>query len=59
MLILTRNVGDKIRIGNDIIISISSIQNKHVKIGVDAPGEVKVRREEIYWRIKNQLIETA
>ena len=52
MLILTRKVGESVLIGNDISITILSVRGNQVKLGVEAPKEVSVRREEIYQRIK-------
>ena len=52
MLILTRKVGESVLIGNDISITILSVRGNQVKLGVQAPKEVSVHREEIYQRIK-------
>ncbi|AVM59725.1 MULTISPECIES: carbon storage regulator CsrA [Haemophilus] len=52
MLILTRKVGESVLIGNDISITILSVRGNQVKLGVEAPKEVSVHREEIYQRIK-------
>ena len=48
MLILSRKINEKIIIGNDISISIIEIRGDQVKIGVDAPRNVKVFRQEVY-----------
>ncbi|MCI7478947.1 carbon storage regulator CsrA [[Pasteurella] aerogenes] len=52
MLILTRKVGESLLIGDDISVTILNIRGNQVKIGVDAPKDVSVHREEIYQRIK-------
>ena len=52
MLILTRKVGESVLMGNDISITILSVRGNQVKLGVEAPKEVSVHREEIYQRIK-------
>ena len=52
MLILSRKVGESVLIGNDISITILSVRGNQVKLGVEAPKEVSVHREEIYQRIK-------
>ena len=52
MLILTRKVGESVLIGDDISITILSVRGNQVKLGVEAPKEVSVHREEIYQRIK-------
>lgn len=52
MLILTRRMGETIRIGDDITITVLSLCGPQVSIGVDAPLEVPVHRSEIYERIQ-------
>ena len=52
MLILTRKVGESVLIGDDISISVLSVRGNQVKLGVQAPKEVSVHREEIYQRIQ-------
>jgi len=54
MLILTRKLGEKIAIGNDITIVISEISGTHVKIGIEAPRKVSIYREEILTRTIQQ-----
>ena len=51
MLILTRKVGERVLIGEDISITVLSVRGNQVKLGVQAPKEVSVHREEIYQRI--------
>lgn len=53
MLILTRRNGESLRIGQDIEITILSIKGGQVRIGVKAPRDVAVHREEIFNRIQN------
>lgn len=52
MLILTRKVGESVLIGDDISITVLSVRGNQVKLGVEAPKEASVHREEIYQRIK-------
>jgi len=52
MLILTRKVGESLLIGDDVSITVLSVRGNQVKIGVNAPKDVSVHREEIYQRIK-------
>lgn len=52
MLILTRKVGETIVIGDNIRVSVLSVQGNQVRVGVDAPRDVVVHREEIYDRIQ-------
>ncbi|MBH50265.1 MAG: carbon storage regulator [Candidatus Marinimicrobia bacterium] len=53
MLVLTRKSGEKIRIGKDIVVSIVSKVHGPLKLGIEAPREITVYREEIYQSIKN------
>ena len=59
MLILTRKIGEVIILDGGIKITVSDIQGNHVKIGIDAPKEVKVYREEIIERMKEEDINAA
>lgn len=52
MLVLTRHTGETIMVGNDIKIVVLGVRNNQVKIGIDAPEEIAVHREEIYLRIQ-------
>lgn len=54
MLILTRKVGETIVIGDDIRVSVLSVQGNQVRVGVAAPRDVVVHREEIYDRIQGE-----
>lgn len=57
MLILTRKLGESIKIGNDIKISLLEIKGKQVKVGIEAPIDVAVHRDEIYNLIREHNIE--
>ena len=52
MLVLTRKIGEVIRINGDITMTVLAVKNNQVRIGVDAPKEVDVHREEVYQRIQ-------
>jgi carbon storage regulator len=52
VLILTRKLGESITIGDDIKVSVLGIHGRQVRLGIDAPAEVVVHREEVYVRIQ-------
>ena len=54
MLILTRRVQESIIIGEDVTITVLGVNGKQVRLGIDAPKEVSVHREEIYNRIQQE-----
>jgi carbon storage regulator len=54
MLILTRRVGETVMIGNDITVTILGVKGNQVRVGINAPKNVAVHREEIYERIRRE-----
>ena len=54
MLILTRCLGENLRIGDDVTITVLGVTGNQIRIGIDAPKDVEVHREEIYERIQKE-----
>ncbi len=54
MLILTRRVGESVMIGDEVTITVLGVKGNQVRVGINAPKNVAVHREEIYERIKNE-----
>lgn len=59
MLVLTRKNKEKIRIGTDIVVTIITTADNQVKIGIEAPDDVKILREELYQKVKDHTISAS
>ena len=59
MLVFTRRADEAFHIGDDIVVRILSIDKRQIRVGIDAPKDVKVHREEVMQRIENEREETA
>ena len=54
MLVLTRRIGEIIRIGPHVVVTVLGVNGSQVRLGVDAPKDVAVHREEVFARIKRE-----
>ncbi len=59
MLILTRRVGETLMIGDEVTVTVLGVKGNQVRIGVNAPKDVAVHREEIYERIRREREESG
>ncbi len=57
MLILSRRIGESINIGEDVKLTVLDVRDNQVRIGIAAPRDVPVHREEIFYRIKTGVLE--
>lgn len=59
MLVLTRKIGEKVIIGDDVSVTILGLFGNHVRLGINAPKSVDIHREEIYVKIQNDNQESG
>ena len=54
MLVLTRKIGESIQINEDVKITVIDVKGKNIRLGIEAPRETKIYREEVFLRIKEE-----
>jgi carbon storage regulator len=54
MLVLSRKIGERIRIGDDVVLTVVRIHGEKVRLGIEAPGSVTIHREEVYCRLRER-----
>jgi len=59
MLILTRKLGEKIAIGDDITITVVEIRGTQIKLGIEAPKHIEIHRQEVYERIREENLSSS
>ncbi len=59
MLILTQKLGEMIRIGDDVTVRVVEVRGNQIRLGVEAPPQIRIYREEIYKAIRQQNEEAA
>jgi carbon storage regulator len=59
MLVLTRKIGESVKIGNDIELKVLSIDGEQIKLGIDAPRDIAIHRKEVYLAIEQENNEAA
>jgi carbon storage regulator len=59
MLILTRRVGETLMVGTEVTVTVVAVKGTQVRLGINAPKDVAVHREEVYERVKQEKAEEA
>ena len=54
MLVLTRKIGESIKINEDVKITVIDVKGKNIRLGIDAPRETKIYREEVFLKIQEE-----
>jgi carbon storage regulator len=56
LLILTRKIGESLKIGEDVTVTVMAVKGNQVRIGINAPKDVAVHREEVYERVQQEKL---
>ncbi len=59
MLVLSRKLNESIVINDNIVVTVLGVKGDRVRIGIDAPGEIPVHRQEVYEKMQNEAVLTA
>jgi len=59
MLIITRKLGERIMIGDDIVVTLLEIKGSQARIGIEAPREVSIHRQEVFDRIRQENLDSS
>jgi carbon storage regulator len=59
MLVLTRKIGERILIGDDIIVTVLDVRGDNVRIGIDAPGSLRIQRDEVVRAVEAANVEAV
>jgi carbon storage regulator len=59
MLVITRKPGERITIGDDVVVTVVEVRGSLVKLGIEAPRTISIHRQEIYDRIRKQNLEAS
>ena len=59
MLVLSRKIGEKIKIGKDVVVNILKVEGTTVRVGIEAPRQINILRMEVFEKIQNENIEAA
>jgi len=59
MLVLTRRIGESIKINEDVKITVIDVKGKNIRLGIEAPRETKIYREEVFLKIKQENLSAA
>lgn len=59
MLVLSRKVGEQLLIGDDVVVTVLEVRGDGIKIGIDAPRDVKVQRREVFLAVSETNVEAA